>query len=148
MQASIEEVAVLLYYFAKQIEWKYDQEEDVLSFVVQVPEAKDSMHKLLDGASQLDLSFASDYIDQQAYLSFILRSGNGELALLIPRSSWIHFLEEPDRMIIDYGETFEMNFLPKMLLNYIDSLIEQVNRGEDSPLLQEIVQVFAEESES
>lgn len=148
MQACLEEVVGLLQFIPEHIEWSYDQEEDILSFVIQVPEARESMTKLLDGASQLDLSFSGELINQLAYLSFILRSGNGELALLIPRSHWIRFLEEPDRMIIDYGEKFEMNFLSNTLLNYIDSLIDRVNQGEDSPFLQEITHVFAEESES
>lgn len=135
----------MLRYICKEVEWQYVEEKDELSFILHIPEAQEAMTKLLADATQLDLSFSSEYIDNEAYLTFVLRSGNGELAVLIRRNDWIRFLEEPDRMVLNYGTVFEMDFLPVAFLKYIDSLIDRVNQGENTPFLQDIIAVFAEE---
>lgn len=135
----------MLQYICKQVEWIHDDEKGELNFLLHLPEAQQSMTKLLDGATQLDLSFSDEYLDEGSFISFILRSGNGELSILIPRSEWIRFLEEPDRMILDYGQRFEMDFLPVAFLKYVDQQIERVNKGEESPFLNDIIEAFAEE---
>jgi hypothetical protein len=135
----------LLTYYTTSIDWVYDQEKDELSFVLHVPDAEASMTKLLEGATQLDLAFGGEHRDGASYLTFILRSGNGEIGILLPKQDWPRFLEEPDRMIIDYGKNFEMNFLPNSFLNFIDKQIEKVNEGSEDPFLWDIIEVFAEE---
>jgi len=134
----------LLQYTCNSIDWLEDEEQGTLSFVLHIPEAAESMEKLLDSATMLDLSFDGGHNEYGSFLSFILRSGNGELAVLIPKTEWPRFLEEPDRMILDYGKRFEMDFLPLGLLKFIDQKIELVNEGKDSPFLKDIIEVFAE----
>jgi hypothetical protein len=135
----------VLTYYTTAIDWIYDQVKDELSFVLHVPDAEASMNKLLEGATQLDLSFGGEHRDGESYLTFILRSGNGEIGIMLPKRDWPRFLEEPDRMIIDFGKKFEMNFLPNSLLKYIDKQIERVNEGSEDPFLRDIIEVFAEE---
>lgn len=140
-----EEENYLLQYACEEITWDYDREKNEITFTLHVPEAQEDMSKLLDSASQLDLSFAVAQTDQNYYIAFILKSGNGEVSILVRRNEWVRFLEEPDHMIIDYGTRFEMEFLPLAFFKFIDELIDRVNNGEDSPYLQEIIAVFAEE---
>ncbi len=132
-------------FICKQVEWIYDDEKGELNFLLYIPEAEASMKKLLDAASQLDLSFSGENNENGSFISLILRSGNGELKVLLPKHEWIRFLEEPDRMILDYGQRFEMDFLPVAFLKYIDQQIELVNQGEESQFSKDIIEVFAEE---
>lgn len=135
----------MLQCICKKIDWQYEDGNQELKFVLHVPEIDMDIKRLLDGVSQLHLSFSSEQLGQGSFLSFVLRSGNGEIAILIEKKEWVHFLEEPDLMIIDYGDRFEMPFLPNTLLKYVDQLIEQYNNGENTPLLRDIIEVFAEE---
>lgn len=135
----------MLQYICSQVEWIHDHEKDELNFILHILEAEMSMNKLLDSATQLDLSFSEEHNEKGSFIAFILRSGNGELAILLSKQEWIRFLEEPDRMILDYGQRYEMDFLPVAFLKYIDHLIDRVNQGEESPFLADIIEVFAEE---
>lgn len=140
------EESILLQYICRQVEWIHDDHKGELNFLLLLPpEADQSMIKLLDAASQLDLSFSGESNELGSFISLILRSGNGELAILIPKQDWVRFLEEPDRLILDFGQRFETDFLPVAFLKYVDELIDRVNQGEESPFLLDIIEVFAEE---
>ncbi len=126
------------------IEWVEEGEE--LTAILHIENGETGMGILLEGVTQLDLSFAGGELGEIPYLQFILRSGNGEVALLISEKDWEPFLNEPDFLLLDYGKgQFKMRFLPSLFLRFIDEQIERVNRGEDSLFLREIIHVFAVE---
>lgn len=131
----------------RKAEWTEKGDELILSLLL--AGGTREMELLLDGASQLDLSFAGAEVEGKAYIQLILRSGNGELAILIPTEEWEPFLDEPDTLVIDYGkEPYQMKFLPTLFLRFIDDQIERANQGEDSLFLREIIHIFAEEESS
>lgn len=128
----------------RKADWIEEGEE--LTLTLYLSDGRQEMEQLLDGATQLDLSFSGTEVEGKPYLEFILRSGNGELAILLPSEEWENFLDEPDLLVIDYGkEPFKMKFLPTLFLRFIDRQIERVNQGEDTPFLREVIRIFAED---
>lgn len=128
----------------RKADWIEEGEE--LTLTLYLSDGRQEMEQLLDGATQLDLSFSGTEAEGKPYLEFILRSGNGELAILLPSEEWENFLDEPDLLVIDYGkEPFKMKFLPTLFLRFIDRQIERVNQGEDTPFLREVIRIFAED---
>lgn len=128
----------------RKADWIEEGEE--LTLTLHLSDGRQEMEQLLDGATQLDLSFSGTEVEGKPYLEFILRSGNGELAILLPGEEWENLLDEPDLLVIDYGkEPFKMRFLPTLFLRFIDKQIERFNQGEDTPFLREVIRIFAED---